>query len=367
MKNYLLFKILSVFLQKYISIFLLATILIFTSITKNLAEEEENVFTVTNVEIKGPIDINFSRNKYINTAFLNSFEILMTKILLTRDLEKVENVELKKIKNLIKSFQILNESYLKNEYQAKIKIIYNEIKVKKFLGEKNISFSQPENISALFFPVLFVENETKNFNDNIFYQKWNEIKIKNELINFILPIEDIEDISSITKMKNNIEKINVANFVDKYDVKNYVFALIDYRNSKLNIHLKTNFNNNKISKNIKYDLQNFEDNLLLESIIKDLKIKVTDLWKEENLLNLLMPLSIKVKFEHKNINKFHQLKESFYKITIIDDFDLEQFDINSSFFKIYYYGNPKKLKSELFKFGYKLENNQGFWQIYLNE
>ena len=142
---------------------------------------------------------------------------------------------------------------------------------------------------------------------------------------------------------------------------------MNYRNSKLNIHLKTNFNNNKISKNIKYDISNLKDNLLLESIIKDLKIKVTDLWKQENVLNLLMPLSIKVKFEYDNISKFHKLKENFYNISIIDDFDLEQFDINSSFFKIYYYGNPKKLKSELFKLGYRLENNQGFWQIYSNE
>ena len=33
----------------------------------------------------------------------------------------------------------------------------------------------------------------------------------------------------------------------------------------------------------------------------------------------------------------------------------------------YYYGDPKKLTSELLKLGYQLKNNQGFWQLYLNE
>ena len=43
-------------------------------------------------------------------------------------------------------------------------------------------------------------------------------------------------------------------------------------------------------------------------------------------------------------------------------FDLTK-EKNNSFFKIYYYGNPKKLSSELLKFGYKLKNNQGHWTL----
>ena len=80
-----------------------------------------------------------------------------------------------------------------------------------------------------------------------------------------------------------------------------------------------------------------------------------------------MPLSIKIKFQHTNINDLDRLRKIFYKISIIDDYTLEQFNINNSFFKIYYYGNPKKLKSELLKLGYQLKNEQGFWQLYLNE
>ena len=49
---------------------------------------------------------------------------------------------------------------------------YNDIRVKKFLGQKNISFSQPENITAIFFPVLFIDNEIQNFDENFFYKQW---------------------------------------------------------------------------------------------------------------------------------------------------------------------------------------------------
>ena len=365
MKSYLLLKYLVDNLREYIFIFFTATIFLFILFTKSFSEE--NVFTINNVTVKGEIDLNFSREKYINKAFLNSFETLMNKILLSRDLTKMNNIKLKQIKSLINHFQILEESYRKDEYKAKIKIFYSDIKIKKFLRQKNISFSQPENISAVFFPVLFIDDEMQNLNDNFFYKYWTEIEIKNELINFILPLEDLEDISKIMKMKNRIEELDVDTLVNKYDVKNYVFALIDYQDKKLNIHVKTNFNNNKISKNFLYEVENINDEPALNYILKDLKLRVTDIWKEENLVNLLMPLSISLQYQHSNLEDLDKLRNIFYKIGIIDSYTLEEFNINNSFFKIYYYGNPKKLRSELLKFGYQLKNDQGYWQLYFNE
>ena len=365
MKNYLLSKYILSLFKGYIFIFLSASIILFITYAKSYSAE--NVFTINNVKVKGTIDINFSREKYLNKAFLNSFDILMNRILLTRDLKKISNTNLKEIKQLISSFQILKESYRMEEYKVNIKVFYNERKIKDFLGKKNISFSQPENITAVFFPILYINDDIQSFDDNYFYAKWTDTKIKNEIINFILPIEDIDDVNKIKEVKNKIEEFKVESIVNKYDIKSYVFALMDYQKNKLNVYIKTNFNGNKVSKNIIYDIKNIRDEKELDSVLKDLKLKITDLWKEENLVNILMPLSIQLKFKHKSLKDLEKIRNSLRKINIINNYSLEKFDINNSFFKIYYYGNPKKLKSELLKFGYLLKNNQGSWQIYLNE
>ena len=349
--------------RQYIFIFLTATV--FITFSKSFAEE--NIFTISQVEVRGKIDLNFSKEKYIDKAILNSFNLLMGKILLTRDFVKINKIKPTEIKSLVKSFQITEESYRKNEYKLIIKISYDDLAVKKFLGKKNISFSQPENITAVFYPVLFVNNEIKSFDDNYFYKNWINIEIKNELINFLMPVEDLEDILKIIDLKNEIEKLDINELVNKYDVENYIFALINYQKKVLNVYIKTNFNNNKISKNFSYELDSIDDLLLLNSIAKDLKSKITDLWKEENLINILMPLSIHVHYKHKNIKNLDNLQNALQKISIINNFQLEKFSINSSLFKIYYYGNPKKLRSNLQKFGYLLSNDQGFWQIYLDE
>jgi len=363
MKSYLLLKYLVDNLREYIFIFFTATIFLFILFTKSFSEE--NVFTINNVTVKGEIDLNFSREKYINKAFLNSFEILMNKILLSRDLTKMNNIKLKQIKNLINNFQILEETYRNDEYKATFKIFYDDIKIRELLKRKNISFSQAKNIPAVFFPVLFINEEIQDFYDNFFYKQWTTVEIKNELINFVLPLEDLEDISKIKEMKNRIEDLNVDDFVNKYNIKNYVFTLMNHQNKQLNVYVKTNFNNNKTSKNITYELYDIKNELKLNDILKDLKMQITDIWKQENVIDLSSPLLIRIKFQHTNLQDLYKLKNTFYKISIIDNYSLEEFNINNSFFKIYYYGNPKRLRTELLKFGYQLNNDQGHWGLYI--
>ena len=80
-----------------------------------------------------------------------------------------------------------------------------------------------------------------------------------------------------------------------------------------------------------------------------------------------MPLSITISSQHTNLNDLDKLRNTLSRINIIDSYTLDEFNINNSFYKIYYYGNPKKLKSELLKFGYQLKNDRGHWQVYLDE
>ena len=121
MKNYLLIKKLLFKSREYIFIILTATILLLISFSKSFSEE--NIFTVDNVEVEGKIDLNFSRDKFINKAFSKSFEELMAKIVLSRDLEKIKNIRLDKIKNLIKSFQIQSKMKEKRRIKGTVEML----------------------------------------------------------------------------------------------------------------------------------------------------------------------------------------------------------------------------------------------------
>ena len=236
-------------------IFIILSICLFTLAPFDKTISSENTYIINNVKSEGKIDLNFTREKHLEKAFLSSFEILMKKILLSKDLKKAKSIKLNQIKTLISSFQIIEEKYSKDKYNINIKIIYDDYKVRKFLSKKNISFSEVEKISAVFYPVLIIDGKVKNLKDNFFYNEWSSISLKNEVINFILPLENAEDISKIIKMKDNIRSLNITELVNKYDVPNYVFTFMNYKNEKLNVHLKINFNDSLVSKNIIYDIK----------------------------------------------------------------------------------------------------------------
>ena len=79
----------------------------------------------------------------------------MNKILLTRDLEKVDNIKLEEIKNLVKSFKVIEESFSKDEYNINLKIFYSDLKVKKFLAKK-IFLIHNQIISQQYFILCFL-------------------------------------------------------------------------------------------------------------------------------------------------------------------------------------------------------------------
>ena len=118
-----MFKFFRIKLREYIFIILTATIFSIAFFSKSFSKE--NVFVIDNVKIETLMSTNFSREKYINKAFLYSFDVLMSKILLTEDLNKLNNVKLNQIKILINSFQIIEETYQQDMYKATFKIFYN--------------------------------------------------------------------------------------------------------------------------------------------------------------------------------------------------------------------------------------------------
>ena len=86
----------------------------------------------------------------------------------------------------------------------------------------------------------------------IFYENWN-LNSNDELIEFILPLENIEVIQNINQFKNNLLNLEINNLLKEYQNKNVALVLID--NNKINekkIYLKTRIQGKIISKNLKF-------------------------------------------------------------------------------------------------------------------
>ena len=183
-----------------------------------------NTFKVSNIEISSPFEVNFEKNRVIDDGFKTSFFNLLTMITTSGDRDKIKNTAIKEIKGMIDSFTIGEEKFINNEYFANLETTFNKKKILKFLEKKNIFPSIPLKNKVLLIPIL-IDTETDTvylFYNNIFYNKWNDEKNNFQLLEYLLPSEDLDDLDKIQSVKNNIEAHDFSDLISKYDIKDHI-------------------------------------------------------------------------------------------------------------------------------------------------
>ena len=284
-------------LNVYIYFILISLLIVFFSTTYSNA----NAFKVSDIEISSSFELNFEKNIVIDKGFHASFYDLISMITTSSDKKRIKNVSIKELKGMIDSFTISDEKFINNEYFANLETTFNKKKILKFLENKNIFPSIPQRNKVLLFPIL-VETKDNNiylFNNNIFYDKWNKQKNSYDLLNYLLPSEDIEDLVELQKISKDIETYDFSNLINKYDIKDSIILIIYKEGDSIRTLSKINLNNTLKIQNKNYpkiDIVN-EDGFF--NIIENLKQLYEDQWKKNNEINTSIKLPITISINSK--------------------------------------------------------------------
>ena len=207
----------------YILFIVLSLNIFFFSTTKVLAKS----FEINDIEISKPFENNFNKNIVIDTGFKKAFSKLIQTIIRSADYKKVKNIKLNEIKAMVDSFSIKEEKFIDQNYYVNLGVSFNKKKIFKYLERKNIFPSQIIKEKFLFIPIIIDENDNdlKIFSNNLVYEKWNTINQEYYLINYLLPTEDLEDLSIIKKNYDLIENYDFKEIIKKYYLENCIIAL----------------------------------------------------------------------------------------------------------------------------------------------
>ena len=325
---------------------------------------EESYFQIENFKIQEKIETNFSREKIIEESFKKTFNQLLKQILLSKDVDYIKKVKLADIKSFIKSFELHEESFKGNEYSANFNIYFDKDKIGFFLAKNNLVFSAPKSVSLMFFPVTLEKGKIFLFEDSIIYKNFYEHAQKEKnIINYIIPVSEIDELERIKRNKNEIENFDFEYLAKKYNVENYTITIINLKNNKSTVLLKTYFGKKKFVKTLNYNFSDLKNDSNLLKITNDIRKNILDNWKDINSINLYQPVIINFKFIHKNIKELNNLEEVLDKISIITEYSILEHDKEKTIFKIAYLGNPKRLSQEFLDLDYELIDMQGSWAI----
>ena len=351
-------KIFKISLYKF---FILIFIYLFIFSTKDF---QANTYKIENIEISDQYNTDFNKENIIDKAFQRGFQILLSKITISKDYKLIKKQNLKLIKSFVDSFSIVNEKFENNNYYGTFEINFNKNKILTFLRNKNIFHSRMIEKKVLFIPVFI--DTTKNsillFNENPFYSNWNFEDENHFLINYVLHNEDLDDYKLIQERIDFIENYDFKEIISKYELnENFIIFIILQDSNSFKTFSKLNINS--IKSNFKQEFQTFDlnDKKKIIQLIKSMKINYDDEWKKINLINTSIKLNIQINMDSKNIILIQKIEKIFNEIELIERYTVNSFNNEITSYSILSNSTPDKLINEFEKFNIKVNINNNIW------
>ena len=345
----------------YIFFSILALIIFFFSTEKVRAKS----FEINNIEISKPFKKNFDKNKVIDEGFRKAFLELIYKLTKSSDYKKLEIFSLNEIKSMIETFSIEEEKFINQDYNVTLGVSFNKRKIFNYLEKRNVYPSQIINKKFLFIPILIDEkiNDLLIFSNNPIYDNWNTNIKAYDLIEYLLPSEDLEDLSLIKKNLNNIETYDFGEIVKKYDLNNYIVSLIFKSNNEIKVLSKIYNGKNEIIKNNSFQNLNLNNNEDLNILIENLKNLFENNWKKLNEINtsIKLPIIIKIKNDNLEISKNFELYLS--EIDLVSDYSVQKFNKEFIFYEVLFNGTVQNFINLMKNKNYNLDTQKKVWMI----
>ena len=317
-------------------------------------------FNVNNIQLEKN---NKTTNKAISDlAIKKGFYQLTSNILLKKDSDKLSDLNFETIKQLVTYYQITNILDKENNIELlNFNITFDKNKIHDLFYKKGILYSEVTNNELYVLPVLIRNNEVFIFNKNYFYENWNKFH-KDDLIEFILPLENIEIIRTINNNKNNLVNLNITKLFQDFSNKNLAFIIIEDDKSNEKIYVKTIIEQKKISKSLELQIKNQDKLKFYDEIITEIKKELTNLVKSTNLIDIRTPSFLNIKLVFNKKNNLVEFNSKIKNIKSIENIYVQEFNKNYMNIRIKYLGKLDKLTSELKKENINLEliNDQWF-------
>ncbi len=323
---------------------------------------DENIFYVNNIKLVK--DTNISNEELTNRAITKGFKRLGEKILLTEDIKKLSILKRSQIKDLVSYYQISTENDgSENSDSIIYNIFFDKDKIHNLFFNLGIFYSEITSKEFYLLPILKKSDQLFIYNKNYFYRNWNSIN-QNEIIEFILPLENIEVIQKINLEKENLIGLNLKEIFKEYSKNNYGIVLIDISNSKREkIYLNTQILGKNITKSI--NIQNIypDKEKYYEKLINEISLVITNLVKSQNLIDVRTPSFLNVKFKINKKNNLEELNKRIKKIDAIDNMYVQKLNKDYVLIKLRYLGKLSKIINQLMKNRIILKQKENEWSL----
>ena len=349
------------FSKLYIYFCFLALLNIFFSTTNVNAKS----FSINDIEISTPFEINFNKNQIIDEGFLEAFNQLVLSIVQTKDQKKLKKTSLSSIKSMIETFSIKEEKFINEVYYLSLNVSFNKKRVFNLLESKNIFPSLPIKKDVLFIPIILDKNndEILIFSESYLFNNWNLNTKKYHLLNFILPSEDLEYFNSIKNNSRNIDNYDFNQIVKKYNLEDYIIMIVFKDDKGISVLNKINFNNKIDLKNLDLPNLDLKNEKEFQEFIEYSKDIFENYWKSKNEINTSIKLTLTISIDNDDNSIISQFEKVLSNLDLIYDFYIFKFNNKSNIYKIIFNGTPDHFLNVMKNKDYEFNIQDRVWVL----
>jgi len=345
----------------YIHFCFLALLNIFFS-TENI---QAKTFSINDIEISTPFEINFNKNKIIDEGFTQAFNRLVLSILQTKDQKKLSKTPLSLIKSMIETFSIQEEKFIDEVYYLSLNVSFNKKKILNLMEKKNIFPSLPVEKKIFFLPIIVDKNkdEILIFSENYIYNNWNSNNQKYHLLRYILPTEDLDDFNLIKRYSKILESYNFSEIIKKYNFNEYIVSIIFKENNSIKVLNKINFNQEEDLKNISFQNLNIDNYKEADKLIESLKSVYENYWKSKNEINTSVKISLTISINNNKNSEISKFEEILDSADLVYNYYIYKFNNKDSFYKIIFNGSPDYFLKFMKNKNYEFDIQNKIWSV----
>ena len=345
----------------YIFFSILALIIFFFSTEAVKAKS----FEINDIEISQPFEINFDKNEVIDLGFKNAFFELIYSLIKSSDFKKIDSIKLNEIKGMIETFSIKEEKFIDQKYQLNLGVSFDKKKIFKYLEKKNIFPSQILKERFLFIPIIINENgnSISIFSNNPIYDNWNKTNKRYQLINYLLPSEDLEDLNIIKENLDVLETYDFNEITKKYFLKNSIISLIFRGNKEVRILTKIYNDKNEIIMNNSFKNINIENEKDLNFLIDNMKNLFEDNWKKLNEINTSIKVPITIKVRNDDLKKSNNFELFLNEVDLVSYYSIQKLNKEFIFYEVLFNGTVQNFINIMKNNKYNLNTQKKVWII----
>ena len=266
---------------------------------------------------------------------------------------------------MIETFSIQEEKFIDQKYYVNLGVSFNKRKIFRYLEKKNIFPSRILKEQFLFIPVIINEkgNDISIFSNNPIYADWNKTNKRYQLIKYLLPSEDLEDLNIIKERLDVIETYDFNDITKKYFLKNSIITVIFNGKNEVRILTKIFNDKNEIIKNNTFKNINLDNETDLNFLIENLKNLFEDTWKKLNEINTSIKVPITIKIKNDDLKKSNNFELFLNEIDMVSNYSIEKFDKEFIFYEVLFNGTVQNFINIMKNKKYNLNTQKKVWMI----